>query len=97
MFYSEIRKACTAEQSNTSIKKKKLSMGKQFFPVSWYQQSREGPDHPLKNCYYLLNKNTSVADAEDVIDRRECPHYLGFFGDRDSMQKILDLEGKVLF
>jgi hypothetical protein len=60
---------------------------KSFFPVS-SQQQNQGKIHHLKNCYHLLaelNKSDSV--------HNECPPDLGFFGNRDDMQKLLDAEG----
>lgn len=60
---------------------------KSFFPVSSQQQNQSKIQH-LKNCYHLLeelNKTDSV--------HNEFPFSLGFFGNRDDMQKLLDAEG----
>jgi hypothetical protein len=52
------------------------------------QQQNQGKIQHLKNCYHLLaelNKSDGV--------HNEIPPCLGFFGNRDDMQKLLDAEG----
>lgn len=69
------------------MQKKKSACRKSFFPVS-SQQQNQGKIQHLKNCYHLL----AELDKSDSVDN-EFPLCLGFFGNRDNMQKLLDAEG----
>ncbi|KAJ9592049.1 hypothetical protein L9F63_001428, partial [Diploptera punctata] len=92
-FAKSEKEACESSVP-LNMKKKKPSTRKSFFPVSAHQQY-QGKNQHLSNCYHLLkalDKNSSTADSEDDIENSELPPYLAFFSDRDSMQKLLDLE-----
>lgn len=85
-FARSEKELCEASGAQVFKKKKKSACRKSFFPVS-SQQQNQGKIQHLKNCYHLLaelNKSDSV--------HNEFPPYLGFFGNRDDMQKLLDEE-----
>jgi hypothetical protein len=71
-----------------TFKKKKSVCRKSFFPVS-SQHKNQGKVQHLKNCYHLL----AELNKPDSAHNDELPRYLGFFGNRDDMQRLLDAEG----
>ncbi|XP_069679265.1 gem-associated protein 5 [Periplaneta americana] len=91
-FARSEKEACESSSVHTS-KKKKTPITKSFFPVSSIQKNLKNVQHFTNCCHLLASLNTNVPVVDGVCtETSELPPYLGFFGDRNAMQKLLDME-----